>query len=75
MKKEVIAIQESRENKENKKMEKYRIEEIRKATVNRRQVKLFKAYEYDEKAKAYVFKGQYAAPQRTANKNLVNFID
>ena len=56
-------------------MGKYRIEEIQKATVNGRQVKLFKAYEYDEKAKAYVFRGQYAAPQRTANKNLVNFID
>jgi hypothetical protein len=56
-------------------MKKYRIEEIQKATVNGRQVKLFKAYEYDEKAKAYVFRGQYAAPQRTANKNLVNFID
>lgn len=67
----ILGIRKEKENE----MEKYRIEEIKKATVNGRKVKLFKAYEYDEKAKAYVFRGQYTAPQRTANKNLVNFID
>ena len=55
-------------------MEKYRIENIQKATLNGRNVKLFKAFEYDKKAKAYVFCGQFEAPQKTADKNLINFI-
>jgi len=55
-------------------MERYRIEDIQKATLNGRKVKLFKAFEYSEEQGAYVFCGQYEAPQRTANRNLVNYI-
>lgn len=55
-------------------MSKYRIEQIEKATVNGKKVKLFQAFELDEKANAYVFVGKFAAPQRTANKNLEKFI-
>ena len=46
----------------------FRIEEIRKATVNGSLVKLFKAYKLQDDA--FVFIGQFTAPQRTANKNL-----
>ena len=56
-------------------MEKYRIENIQKATLNGRNVKLFKAYEYDEDQKAYIFIGQFEAPAKTSNKDLENFID
>lgn len=56
-------------------MEQYRIENIQKANLNGRAVKLFKAYEYSEKQNAYIFIGQFSAPERTANKNLVNYIE
>ena len=56
-------------------MEKYRIENIQKATVNGRSVKLFKAFEYEPESRAYVFCGQFEAPAKTANKNLESFID
>ena len=59
---------------ENKK-EQYRIENIQKVTLNGRSVKLFKAYELNAEKDAYVFCGQFSAPVKTANKNLVNFID
>lgn len=48
-----------------------RIEDIRRATLNGRAVKLFKAYR--QHGNAYVFAGQFAAPARTANKNLHMF--
>lgn len=49
---------------------KFRIEDIQKATVGGRKVKIFKAFEYDSKAQAYIYCGQFEAPQRTANKDL-----
>jgi len=55
-------------------MERYRIEDIQKAILCGRNVKLFKAFEYDEKSNAYVFVGQFDAPAKTANKKLQNFI-
>jgi hypothetical protein len=55
-------------------MEKYRFGDIQKATLNGRKVKLFKAFEYDKDAKSWVFCGQFEAPQKTANKNLINYI-
>ena len=55
-------------------MEKYRIENIQKAKLNRRNVKIFTALEYDKNQQAYVFVGKYTAPAKTADKNLINFI-
>ena len=46
----------------------FRIEDIRKATVNGVAVKIFKAFK--KEGSAFVFAGQFSAPQRTANKNL-----
>ena len=46
----------------------FRIEEIRKATVGGRVVKMFKAYELH--GNVFVFCGQFSAPVRTANKDL-----
>lgn len=56
-------------------MEKYRIENIQKVTLNGRQVKLFKAFEYDAHAKAYIFCGQFEAPQNTSNDKLASYIE
>lgn len=46
----------------------FRIEEVRKATVNGQSVKLFKAFR--KSGDAFVFCGQFIAPAKTANKNL-----
>lgn len=46
----------------------YRIENIRRANLNGRAVKLFKAYRKD--GNAFVFCGEFSAPAKTANKNL-----
>ena len=54
---------------------KFRIEDIQKVKVNGRNVKLFKAFEYDEEQNAYIFCEQIEAPANTANKNLENFIN
>jgi len=56
-------------------MKKYRIEDIQKVVLNGRAVKLFKAFKYNEAQKAYIFCGQFDAPAKTANKNLINYID
>ena len=56
-------------------MEKYRIENIQKATLNGRKVKLFKAFEHDPEQKAYIFCGQFEAPQNTPDSQLENYID
>ena len=53
---------------------KYRIENIQKVCLNGRNVKLFKAFEYDKDSHAYIFIGQFDAPLKTANKNLRNHI-
>lgn len=46
----------------------YRIENVRKLTLNGRNVKAFDAFV--KKGNAFVFMGAYTAPVRTANKNL-----
>jgi hypothetical protein len=56
-------------------MEKYRIENIQRAYVGDKEVKLFEAYELNKEKDAYVFCGQFSAPKKTSNKNLVNFIN
>ena len=48
----------------------YRIEDVHTVTLNGRRVKTFKAYQFDENQRAYVFVGVYWAPARTALKNL-----
>lgn len=48
-----------------------RIEDIRRVTLNGRDVKLFKVYRLQDNA--YIFAGQFSAPARTANKNLHTF--
>jgi len=48
----------------------YKIDNIQKATVNGRKVKLFKVWRYAPDSNAYIFQGQYSVPQRTANKNI-----
>ena len=47
-----------------------RIHDIQKATVNGRNVKLFKVSRFSPVANAFVFEGQYSVPQKTANKNI-----
>jgi len=54
--------------------EKYRIEDIRKVTLNGKNVIIFKAYEKDKTSSVYVFCGEFSAPAQTANKNLHLFI-
>ena len=54
--------------------EQYRIQDIQKAVLNGVKVKLFKAFEYDADAKAYIFCGQFSAPAKTAKKNLVHYV-
>lgn len=51
----------------------YRIEDIRRATVNGRAVKIFKAYRRN--GHAFVFCGEFTAPAKTANKNLWKVAD
>lgn len=46
----------------------YRIEQVQKATVNGKLVKLFDAFERE--GDAFVFVGKFRAPANTANKNL-----
>lgn len=46
----------------------FRIEEIRKTTVNGRKVKTFTAYIKD--GEAFVFIGKFAAPSKAADKHL-----
>lgn len=48
--------------------EDFRIEEVRKATVNSRQVVIFKAFQRN--GDAFVFCGQFSAPARTAKRDL-----
>ena len=46
----------------------FRIEDIRNAVLNGKQIKLFKAYK--KQGKAFVFFGEYSAPRNTPNKAL-----
>lgn len=46
----------------------FRIESIRRATLNGRNVKTFKAY--SKSGDSFVFCGQFSAPARTANRDL-----
>lgn len=47
----------------------FRIEQIQKATVNGKQVKIFTAYA-KQQGDAFVHVGKFTAPAKTANKNL-----
>ena len=55
-------------------MDRYRIQDIQKATLNGRKVKLFKAFELAKDEQAYIFCGQFSAPQRTPNNRLTEYI-
>lgn len=46
----------------------YRIEEIRKVTLNGAARKLFKAYR--KQGGAFLFAGEFSAPAKTANRDL-----
>lgn len=46
----------------------FRIENVQKAILNGRQVKLFKAFE--DRGDAFHYIGQFSAPVKTANKEL-----
>ena len=65
----------TRGNDMENKQDRYRIENIQKVYLNGKAAKLFKAYELNENKDAYEFIGQFSAPAKTANKNLINFID
>ena len=51
----------------------YRVEQIQRATVNGRSVKLFRAYR--RAGKCFVHIGQFSAPVRTANRDLWKIAD
>ena len=51
----------------------FRIEEVKKATVNGVQCKLFKAFR--KEGDAFVFCGQFSAPVKTANRDLWKIAD
>ena len=53
-------------------MNNIKIENIRRATLNGRAVKIFAAYRAIDGG--YVHIGQFSAPARTPNKNLAQFI-
>lgn len=59
---------------ENSTRDQYRIEDIQEAKLNGKNVKLFKAYQYDNERSAYVFVGQFQAPGRTPNYLLLDYI-
>lgn len=48
--------------------ENFRIEQIQKATVNGRAIKMFSAYE--QKGDAFIHIGKFTAPVKTANRDL-----
>jgi len=50
----------------------YRISEVRRASINGRAVKMFKAFKLIDGA--YFFFGQFSAPAKTPAKCLLNFI-
>ncbi len=52
---------------------KIKIESIQKAIYNGKEVKLFNAYRLIDNA--YHFIGQFSAPAKTANKNLINYVE
>ena len=49
----------------------FRVENIRKATLNGRKVKLFDVRE--NTSKAWLFHGTYSAPARTPNRDLLEY--
>ena len=53
--------------------ENYRIENIQKATVNGRKVKLFKAYEKREND--FIFIGTFTASPKVLNRYLINTLN
>jgi hypothetical protein len=55
-------------------MERYRIENERRATINGRDCILFEAYELNDNEDAYVYCGQFTAPANTPDDKLSRFI-
>jgi hypothetical protein len=53
----------------------FRIEDVQKVYLAGKPAKVFKAFEYSEKARAYVHIGQFSAPQKTPNSKLWEHID
>jgi len=53
-------------------MRKYRIENIEKARLNGRNVKVFQLFEYCNGYFGY--KGSYDVPVRIANKNIIEYL-
>jgi hypothetical protein len=51
--------------------EEKKITDVRRVMLNGREVKLFKVWVMTNST--WVFDGQYSAPARTANKNLLDF--
>ena len=54
-------------------MSEYKIENVQRVRLNNREMKLFSVYRLVDNA--YVYAGRYSAPAKTANKNLINFVD
>ena len=54
-------------------MKNYEVRNIKRATLNNRQVKLFEVWE--NKNHANWFCGEYSAPAGTANKNLLKYYE
>ena len=50
-----------------------KIESIQRVRLTGKEVKLFKVYNLVDGT--WVFAGQYSAPAKTANKNLINFVE
>jgi len=53
-------------------MKKYRIENIEKARLNGRNVKLFQLFECCRDC--FEYKGSYDVPARIANKNIIEYL-
>ena len=54
-------------------MSEYKIENVQRVRLNNREMKLFSVYRLVDNS--YVFAGKYSAPAKTANKNLIKFVN
>ena len=52
---------------------KTKITDIQRVRLNNKEVKLFKVWE--EENNTWVFAGQFSAPAKTTNKNLMDFVN
>lgn len=51
----------------------YKIDEIQKATLNNKKVKLFKAYE--KRLNAFIFVGTFSAPGNVSDEDLWRYVE